>query len=186
MLDPAPDAPPPPTSPVPAVPPPLRVMVASSVYGFEDELGQIVAMLRTYGDTVWNSHVGTIPTGPRRSNLENCLDAVRQCGVFVGLIRPFYGSGVIGPSSITHEEMRLAVALDKPRWVLALENVFLARQRLRPFLPHFAPPGSPPPPRERPAGVLLRRSATPRCCPSRRSGTARSSTTSASSTCSPR
>lgn len=132
--------------PNPTIASQLRLMVASSVYGFEDELDQIVATLQTYGYTVWNSHAGTMPTDSRRSNLENCLEAVRRCDVFVGLIRQCYGSGVICETSITHEEMRLALQLNKPRWVMAHENVFVARQLLRPFLPHFAPLGSPPPP----------------------------------------
>jgi hypothetical protein len=105
MTDPAPGASSSPAAPAPAAPPPLRVMVASSVYGFENELDQIVVMLRTYGYTVWNSHAGTMPTDPRMSNRDNCLDAVRKCDVFVGLIRQFYGSGILGETSITHDEM---------------------------------------------------------------------------------
>ena len=51
-------------------------MVGSTVYGFENELYQVVALLQTLGYDVLNSHVGTIKVNPRLSNLENCLNAV--------------------------------------------------------------------------------------------------------------
>ncbi|MGH7136478.1 MAG: DUF4062 domain-containing protein, partial [Pirellulales bacterium] len=103
-----------------AEPAPLRIMVASSVYGFETDLNQLCGVLTGYGYEVWNSHLGTIKNHPGKSNLENGLDAVRQCDVFLGIIRPIYGTGVVGERSITHEEMRLAVSLKKPRWFLAV------------------------------------------------------------------
>lgn len=117
-----------------AFPAPLRIMVASSVYGYETELDQICAVLGGYGYLVWNSHIGTIRNHPGRSNLDDCLEAVRQCDVFLGIIRPFYGSGVIGDRSITHEEMRLAVSLKKPRWFLVHDHVTFTRQILRQYL----------------------------------------------------
>ena len=55
-------------------------MVGSTVYGFENELYQIVALLQTLGYEVLNSHVGTIKVNPKLSNLENCLNAVDECG----------------------------------------------------------------------------------------------------------
>jgi hypothetical protein len=109
-------------------------MVASSVYGFESELNQLCAVLGSYGFEVWNSHLGTIQNHPGKSNLENCLDAVRLCDVFLGVIRPFYGTGVARERSITHEEMRLAVSLNKPRWFLVHDHVTFARQLFRQFL----------------------------------------------------
>lgn len=51
-------------------------MVGSTVYGFENELYQIVALLHSMGYEVLNSHVGTIKVNPNLSNLENCLNAV--------------------------------------------------------------------------------------------------------------
>jgi hypothetical protein len=116
-----------------ASPSPLRLMVASSVYGFQTELDQICGVLLGYGYTVSNSHIGTIVPHPGRSNLDNCLEAVRQCDVFLGIVRPFYGSGKIGPRSITHEEMRLAIELNKPRWFLVHGHVTFARQLLRQY-----------------------------------------------------
>lgn len=120
---------------------PLRIMVASSVYGFETELNQLCAVLAGYGYDVWNSHLGTIPNHPAKSNLENCLDAVRQCHAFLGIIRPIYGTGVVDERSITHEEMRLAVSLKKPRWFLVHDQVTFARQLFRQFL--FRKDGTP-------------------------------------------
>ena len=112
---------------------PLRLLLASTVYGFETELNQIAAMLRAYGYEVWNSHLGTIRAHPGKSNLENCLIAVQECDLFLGIIRPFYGSGKIGGRSITHEEMLRAVELVKPRWFLVHDHVTFARQLLRPL-----------------------------------------------------
>ena len=114
--------------------PKLKLMVASTVYHFEDQLDQICAVLAGYGYTVWNSKQGTFPTDPRLSNLENCTAAARACDLFLGIIRPFYGSGVVGETSITHEEFRAALAAGKPHWFLVHRNVTLARQLLKPYL----------------------------------------------------
>lgn len=42
-------------------------MVSSSVYGFENELNQICALLKKMGYEVWNSHLGTIKVNPELS-----------------------------------------------------------------------------------------------------------------------
>lgn len=110
------------------------LMVASSVYNFENELVQICGILRAFGYEVWNSHLGTIPVHPARSNLENCVAAVDQCDAFFGIIRPSYGSGKIGDRSITHEEFRAACARSKPRWCMVHHDVVTARQLLRPYM----------------------------------------------------
>ena len=54
-------------------------MVGSTVYGFENELYQIVALLQTLGYEVLNSHVGTIKVNPKLSNIVKCreTDAIR-------------------------------------------------------------------------------------------------------------
>jgi hypothetical protein len=114
--------------------PKLRLMVASTVYNFEDQLRQLCAILTGYGYEVWNSHIGTIPVHPGRSNLENCVAAARNCDVLLGIVRPFYGSGKVGSRSITHEECREAIRLKKPRWFLVHRNVTLARQLLKPYM----------------------------------------------------
>jgi hypothetical protein len=84
--------------------PKLNLMVASTVYHFGDQLRQICAVLSGFGYNVWNSFIGTIPVHPGQSNLQNCVSAALQCDAFLGIIRPFYGSGVVGARSITHEE----------------------------------------------------------------------------------
>ena len=113
---------------------PIRLMVASTVYNYEDQINQICGVLASNaGYEIWNSHYGTIPTHPGKSNLENCLQAVEDCDAFIGIIRPFYGSGVVGSRSITHEEMRLAVELKKPRWFVVHHHVTFARQLFRQF-----------------------------------------------------
>lgn len=117
-----------------AAKPKLKVMVASTVYNFEDQLTQICAVLTGFGYQVWNSHIGTIPVHPGKSNLENCVTAARDCDLFLGIVRPFYGSGRIGASSITHEEFREAVRLGKPRWFLVHRDVTFARQLLKPYM----------------------------------------------------
>ena len=42
----------------------LKIMVASSVYGFTDQLEQIAAILKRYRYDVINSHLGTVRIGP--------------------------------------------------------------------------------------------------------------------------
>ena len=111
-----------------------RLLVASTVYGFETELRQICGVLTAFGYDVMNSHVGTVPVPPGMSNRDACLKAVADCDLFLGFVRPFYGSGIVGPRSITHDEVREAIRLNKPRWILADVRVTFARQLLRPFL----------------------------------------------------
>jgi len=116
------------------VPTKPTLMVASTVYQFEDSLEQICGVLNGFGYDVWNSHLGTIPVDPTLSNLENCVSAVKQCDIFLGITRPSYGSSVAGEVSITHAECREAVRLRKPRWFLVHRDVTLARQLLTPYM----------------------------------------------------
>jgi len=80
------------------------------------------------------SHKGTLPVFSARSAFENCLQAVRDCDLFLGIITPSYGSGQDPTDdsslSITHQEIKLAIELGKPRWLLAHENVIFARSFL--------------------------------------------------------
>lgn len=114
--------------------PKLKIMVASTIYGFEDQLNQICATLKVYGYQVLNSYLKTIPVDPAKSNLENCLLAVEACDVFFGIVRSQYGSGIIGEISITHEEMRKAIKLKKPRWFVAHRDITVARQLLKQYM----------------------------------------------------
>jgi hypothetical protein len=114
--------------------PKLKIMVASTIYGFEDQLNQICATLKGYGYQVLNSHLKTIPVDPAKSNLDNCLLAVESCDLFFGIVRPQYGSGIIGDISITHEEMRKAIELKKPRWFVAHRDIKIARELLKQYM----------------------------------------------------
>jgi len=108
----------------------IKILVASTIYGFEDQLASIYTQLYSYGYDVMNSHMGTIYAGADKSNKVNCLAAVEECDVFLGIIRPSYGSGVIGETSITHEEVLKAILLKKARWFLVDYKVVFARQLL--------------------------------------------------------
>ena len=106
----------------------IKVMVASTVYGFEDQLSTICATLSTLDYAVINSHIGTVRVDPHKSNIVNCLNAVKQCDAFIGIIRPYYGTGNIDERNITFEEMKLAIELDKPYWFLVHRDVVFTRQ----------------------------------------------------------
>lgn len=109
----------------------LKIMVASTVHGFNESLEIAYATLTGFGYEVWCSYKGTIPAHPGKSNLENCVEAAKNCDLFLGILRPYYGSGVIGNTSITHEEIKTAVDEKKPRWFLAHRDIDLIRQLLK-------------------------------------------------------
>ncbi|MFZ6024046.1 MAG: DUF4062 domain-containing protein [Bacteroidota bacterium] len=105
----------------------VKIMIGSSVYGFEDQLSAIVAQLTTLGYEVFNSHSGSIKVNPGMSNLNNCLEAVKECDLFLGIIRPYCGTGNIGDKNITFEEIKEAIRLKKPYWFLVHRDVVFAR-----------------------------------------------------------
>lgn len=70
-----------------------NIMLSTSVYGFENEISQICALLKVLGYNVWNSHLGTIRVNSALSNLENCRKAVEDCDLFLGIIRTQCGTG---------------------------------------------------------------------------------------------
>lgn len=108
------------------------IMVSSTVYGVEELLERIYAVLTGFGYEVWSSHMGTMPTTSTLNAFDNCIQAVRNCDIFLGLITPRYGSGLApGEISITHKELITAIELNKPRWLLAHHNVVFARSLLR-------------------------------------------------------
>jgi len=80
------------------------------------------------------SHKGTLPVRSNRSAFQNCLEAVKRCDLFLGIITPSYGSGQDdsdpGGRSITHKEMLEAIKQNKPRWILAHDHVVFARALL--------------------------------------------------------
>ncbi|HBB17227.1 MAG TPA: hypothetical protein DCZ97_09615 [Syntrophus sp. (in: bacteria)] len=111
----------------------LKVMISSSVYGAQSLLRQIYATLLGFGYDVICSPVGTLTVNPTQSNLENCLRAVEECDIFVGFIRPIYGSGRDSKKdkSISHLELERAIALNRPRWMLAHSSVVKMRSLVR-------------------------------------------------------
>jgi hypothetical protein len=62
----------------------LTILVSSAVYGYEDMLESIYALLEGFGYEVLMSHKGTIPVDPNESAMDSCLDAVARCDLFLG------------------------------------------------------------------------------------------------------
>lgn len=108
-----------------------KIMIASTIYGFENELDQIIAYLEELEYDVINSFKGKMKVNSNLSNLDNCLRAVEDCDLFVGIIRPFYGSGIIDEKNITFEEIKKSIELNKPRWFLVHRDVVFARKLFR-------------------------------------------------------
>lgn len=112
----------------------LTILVSSTVYGIEELLDRVYTLLTGYGYDVWMSHKGTVPVRSDRTAFENCVAAVEKCDIFLGIITPHYGSGQDPKKpdelSITHQEMRRAIELQKPRWILAHDHVVFARSLL--------------------------------------------------------
>jgi hypothetical protein len=108
------------------------IMVSSTVYGSEDTLDRVYDILAGSGYyEVWMSHKGTLPVSSNRSAFENCLEGVRRANIFLGIIGTRYGSGIDkndpASISISHLELREAIKLKKPRWLLAHANILIAR-----------------------------------------------------------
>ncbi|WP_122828846.1 DUF4062 domain-containing protein, partial [Pseudomonas viridiflava] len=72
----------------------LKIMVSSTVYGVEELLDLVYTLLTSFGYEVLMSHKGTLPVSSEQTAFENCLAAVKQCDLFLGIITPQYGSGV--------------------------------------------------------------------------------------------
>jgi len=111
--------------------PKLKILVSSTVYGIEELLDRVYVLLTAAGYEVWMSHKGTVPVFSNRTAFENCLAAVEKCDLFLGIIISHYGSGqnpkAPDEPSITHQEIQKAIALQKPRWLLAHDHVVFAR-----------------------------------------------------------
>lgn len=115
----------------------LKLMVASTVYGFEDQLSKIVndiehKKIKKGNDieykkfNVLNSFYGSIKVNPQLSNLENCLQAAQETDWFMGIVRPYYGTGNINTKNITFEEIKTAIGGNKPRWFFIHRDVTFA------------------------------------------------------------
>lgn len=110
----------------------IKVFVSSTVYDFENDLRQIFLTLDGFGYDVYMSKEGTIPLDSRLSNLINCVNGVEECDIFLGIVRPLIGSGVLekGGRSITAQEFDQAIKLGMPRFVLADYRVEFAHNFL--------------------------------------------------------
>jgi len=108
----------------------IKVFIASTVYNFEFNLTKIYELLDGHGYDVCMSHKGSIFLDSKLSNLKNCTNAVEECDIFVGFIRPNYGSGVLerGGKSITHYEFETAFNREIPRFVLADYRIPFTRE----------------------------------------------------------
>ena len=111
----------------------VKIMVSSTVYGFEKDLRVMCATIESYKSVqyeykVINSHIGSVYVAPGVSNAEACLRAVTECDFFFGIIMPRYGSG------ITHQEFTRAIEQDKPRGFLSHYSVRFARELLAQYM----------------------------------------------------
>lgn len=104
----------------------IKMMLASTVYGFEDQLSKIIEDLKQNEYKVLNSFYGSIQVNPKLSNLDNCIQAVHDTHWFSGLVRPYYGTGNIEEKNITFEEINTAIKLQKPRWFYVHRDVIFA------------------------------------------------------------
>lgn len=108
------------------------ILVSSTVYGIEELLDRIYALLTNFGYEVWMSRPGTLFVRSDHTAFENCLHAVDECDLFLGIITTSYGTGKDDSGlSITHREIKRAIELNKPRWLLTHEQVVFARRLLR-------------------------------------------------------
>jgi len=106
----------------------LTIMVSSTVYGIEELLDQVYALLNGFGYEVWMSHKGIVPIYPDKTAFESCLLAAERCDLFLAIITPQYGSGVVnGDFGITHQELLKAIEKNRPRWILAHAFIPFAR-----------------------------------------------------------
>ena len=110
----------------------IKVFVSSTVYEFETELSRVFAQLDGYGYDVCMSKEGTVPLNSRLSNLVNCVKSVEECDVFLGIIRPLLGTGILEPDgrSITAQEFDTAFHKNMLRFILADYRVEFAHKFL--------------------------------------------------------
>ncbi|MCZ8297752.1 MAG: DUF4062 domain-containing protein [Flavobacterium sp.] len=101
----------------------LKLMVASTVYGFEDQLSKIVNDISSQNFEVLNSFHGSIKVNPQLSNLDNCVQAAKETDWLIGIVRPYYGTGNISGKNITFEEIKTAIGGNKPRWFFIHRDV---------------------------------------------------------------
>lgn len=107
-----------------------KLMLASTVYGFEDQLSKIIYDIAKREFTVLNSFHGSIKVNPYLSNLDNCVQSVNETDWFLGIVRPYYGTGNVNELNITFEEIKTAIKLNKRRWFYIHRDVIFAEKIL--------------------------------------------------------
>lgn len=118
------------------------VMVSSSVLDFETDLDVICAYLRTLGYNVICSREGTIKADPRLGNFENCYQAVDACNLFLGIVRPYAGSGrEKNGKTVTFKEFERARAKHKPCWYIVDKRVGWTKEFCRSVELRYSPKG---------------------------------------------
>lgn len=108
-----------------------KVMISSSVNGYEAMLRLIEKRIEGHGYDIIMSMNGKIKVNPHLGNYANCLKAVEDCDVFFGIIRTDCGTGRDGESSITFEEFKYARKLGKPCWFIIDSKVKIYKSLLR-------------------------------------------------------
>lgn len=108
-----------------------KVMISSSVNGFEAMLHLYEKRLEYYGYDVILSMSGKIKVNPHLGNFENCLKAVEECDAFLGFIRTDCGTGREGDSCITFDEFKYARKLCKPCWFIIDNKVKYYKKLVR-------------------------------------------------------
>lgn len=95
------------------------VMVSSSVLDFETDLDVICSYLRELGYNVVCSKEGTLSADSRFNNFDNCYKAAENCDLFLGIIRPYMGSGKDkNGKSVTFNEFIHARKAHRPCWYI--------------------------------------------------------------------
>ena len=108
-----------------------KVMISSSVNGFEGMLSLFEKRIEGYGYDVILSMSGKMKVNPHLGNFDNCLKAVEECDVFLGIIRTDCGTGLEGESCITFKEFKYARELCKPCWFIIDNRIKYYKNLLR-------------------------------------------------------
>ena len=108
-----------------------KVMISSSVNGFEGMLRLFEKRIEGYGYDVILSMSGKIKVNPHLGNFANCLKAVEECDAFLGIIRTDCGTGRGGERCITFDEFKYARELGKPCWFIIDKKVKYFKELLK-------------------------------------------------------
>lgn len=104
------------------------IMISSSNLDFEDQLDELCGYLSSMGYNVVCSYEGTLKADPRFGNFENCYKAIEECDLFLGIVRPYTGSGNDNGYSVTFREFMHARECHKPSWYIVDKRVDWTRE----------------------------------------------------------